>query len=120
MTPASANNQVQEVAERIGWLDRGPVIGAGLGGLAVAAGILMLFGEVSEASRATVLEGLNDSLFWLAGAMIGACTTIAALMLTALTLMPHLETRRLTPRFLYNLRLWSLLHYMLFEKTEKQ
>jgi hypothetical protein len=65
----------------------------------------MLFGEVSAASRATVLEGLNDSLFWLAGAMIGACATIAALMLTALTLMPHLETRRLTPRFLYNLRL---------------
>ena len=105
MTPDTADNQAKELAERIGWLDRGPVIGAGLCGLAVAAGILMLFGEVSAASRATVLEGLNDSLFWLAGAMIGACATIAALMLTALTLMPHLETRRLTPRFLYNHRL---------------
>ena len=41
----------------------------------------------------------------MAGALIGACATIAALMLTTMTLMPHLETRQLTPRFLYNLRL---------------
>jgi hypothetical protein len=101
-------DQSEELARRIGWRDRRPMVLAGLGALAVAAGILMLFGEVSAASRATVLEGLNDSLFWLAGAMIGACATIAALMLTTLTLMPHLETRRMTPRFLYNFRLTVL------------
>jgi hypothetical protein len=97
-------DRADEVAARIGWRDRRPVIATGLGGLGLAAGILTLFGEVSAASRATVLEGLNDSLFWLAGAMIGACTTIAALMLTTLTLVPHLETRRLSPRFLVNMR----------------
>src|SRR5215510_14447436 len=44
--PQAARNDVEEVSERIGWVDRGPVIGAGFCGLAVAAGILMLFGEV--------------------------------------------------------------------------
>jgi hypothetical protein len=97
-----------QIAQRIGWRDRWAVFVAGLVTLALAGGILALFGEVSAASRATVLEGLNASLFWLAGAMIGACATVAALMLTTLTLMPHLDTRRLTPRFLYNLRLTVL------------
>jgi hypothetical protein len=97
-------DRADEVAARTDWRDRRPVIATGLGGLGLAAVILTLFGEVSAASRATVLEGLNDSLFWLAGAMIGACTTIAALMLTTLTLVPHLETRRLSPRFLVNMR----------------
>ena len=94
-----------EIDDRIGWRDRKAVLAAGLVVLALAAGILGLFGAVSEASRSTVLEGLNESVFWLAGAAIGACATIAALMLTTLTLMPHLETRQLTPRFLYHLRL---------------
>jgi hypothetical protein len=73
--------------------------------LALASGILAVFSEVSAASRATVLEGLKDSVFWLAGAMIGGCATITALLLTTLSLMPHLETRGLGPRFLYNLKL---------------
>jgi hypothetical protein len=103
-TPMVTEDRADEVAARTDWRDRRPVIATGLGGLGLAAVILTLFGEVSAASRATVLEGLNDSLFWLAGAMIGACTTIAALMLTTLTLVPHLETRRLSPRFLVNMR----------------
>jgi hypothetical protein len=94
-----------EIDDRIGWRDRRAVLAAGVVVLVLAAGILALFGAVSEASRADVLEGLNDSVFWLAGATISACATIAALMLTTLTLMPHLETRQLTPRFLYHLRL---------------
>src|SRR5215218_5923803 len=94
-----------EVASRIRWRDRWTVFAAGLIVLALATGILAFFGEVSEASRATVLEGLNESIFWLAGAMIGGCATITALMLTTLSLMPHLETDRLSPRFLYNLQL---------------
>jgi hypothetical protein len=94
-----------EVASRIRWRDRWTVFAAGLVVLALATGILAFFGAVSEASRATVLEGLNDSVFWLAGAMIGGCATITALMLTTLSLMPHLETHRLSPRFLYNLQL---------------
>jgi hypothetical protein len=102
---AAAVDPEHEIADRIGWRDRWGVFSAGLVVLALAAGILTLFTEVAAASRATALEGLNDSLFWLAGAMLGACATIAALMLTTLTLMPHLETRQLTPRFLYNLRL---------------
>jgi hypothetical protein len=94
-----------EIASQIGWRDRWTVFAAGLVVLALATGILTFFGEVSAASRATVLEGLNDSVFWLAGAMIGACATITALLLTTLSLMPHLETHRLSPRFLYNLQL---------------
>ena len=94
-----------EIEDRLGWRDRKAVLAAGLVALALAAGILALFGAVAETSRATALEGLNQSVYWLAGATIGGCATIAALMLTTLTLMPHLETRRLTPRFLYHLRL---------------
>lgn len=101
----TATERDQALADQVGWHDRWTVFAAGLVVLILAVGLLMLFGEVSAASRATVLEGLNDSLFWLAGAMIGACATIAALMLTTLTLMPHLETRQLSPRFLFNLRL---------------
>ncbi len=102
---AVAADAGDQIADRLGWRDRRAVVAAGLVVLTAAAGILTLFGTVSEASRATVLEGLNESLFWLAGALIGACATIAALMLTTMTLMPHLETRQLTPRFIYNLRL---------------
>jgi hypothetical protein len=101
----AAQEREPEVANRIGWRDRWTVFAAGVVVLALAIGILAVFGEVSAASRATVLEGLNDSVFWLAGAMIGGCATITALMLTTLSLMPHLETHRLSPRFLYNLHL---------------
>jgi hypothetical protein len=37
--------------------------------------------------------------------VIGSASTIAALMLTTVGLMEHLDTRRLTPRFLFHLRL---------------
>ena len=105
MTMAVPRDHEHEIEDRVGWRDRRAVFAVGLVVLAAAAGLLTLFSAVSEASRSTVLEGLNDSVFWLAGTTIGACATIAALMLTTLTLMPHLETRQLTPRFLYNLRL---------------
>jgi hypothetical protein len=102
--PAAVEHEL-EMAEQIRWRDRWTIFAAGVVVLTLATGILALFGEVSEASRATVLEGLNDSLLWLAGALIGACATITALMLTTLSLMPHLETHRLSARFLYNLKL---------------
>jgi hypothetical protein len=52
-----------------------------------------------------VFASLSEAVFWLAASTIGACGTIAALMLTTVGLLEHLDTRRLTPRFLFHLRL---------------
>ena len=49
---------------------------------------------VAVTSRATALDGLNESVYRVVGAAIGGCATIAALMLSTLTPMPHLETRQ--------------------------
>jgi hypothetical protein len=71
----------------------------------IAGGLLAAFGDVSPYARPDVLAELTDSVFWLAAALIGAYGTIAALMLTTIGLLEHLETRRLTARFLFHLRL---------------
>jgi hypothetical protein len=82
-----------------------PVVAAAILALLLAGGLLAIFGGVSPYARPVVLAGLSESVFWLAAALIGACGTISALMLTTVGLMEHLETRRLTARFLFHLRL---------------
>jgi hypothetical protein len=82
-----------------------PIFGAAAVALLVAGGLLAVFGGVSPYARPDVLAGLTESVFWLAAALIGACGTIAALMLTTVGLLEHLETRRLTGRFLFHLHL---------------
>ena len=100
-----ANDVIRQRLSPREWL---PTLFAGLISLVVIIGLLYLFDGVSPHARAPVLEGLTNSIFWLSAATIGACATIAALMLTTVTLMEHLETRRMGPRFLFHLRLTVL------------
>jgi hypothetical protein len=86
-------------------VDWRPVVGAAVVALLLAGGLLATFGRVSPYAKPVALDHLTESVFWLAAALIGACGTIAALMLTTVGLLEHLETRRLTTRFLFHLRL---------------
>ncbi|MDP9473825.1 MAG: hypothetical protein M3Q71_24725 [Chloroflexota bacterium] len=108
MLPISRPEANDEIRERLSLREWWPTLIAGGLSLVVITGLLYLFDEVSPHARAPVLEGLTNSVFWLATAMIGSCATIAALMLTTLTLMEHLDTRRMGPRFLFHLRLTVL------------
>jgi hypothetical protein len=93
------------VGTALTWRDWQPVFGAAAVALVLAGGLLAAFEGVSPYARSVVLARLTTSVFWLAAALIGACGTIAALMLTTVGLLEHLETRRLTGRFLFHLRL---------------
>ena len=93
------------IAEALTWRDWGPVFAAALVALLLAGGLLAACGGVSPYARPVVLAGPTESVFWLAAALVGACGTIAAPMLTTVGLLEHLETRRLTARFLFHLRL---------------
>jgi hypothetical protein len=87
------------------WRDWRPVFGAAALALLLAASLLAVFAGVSPFARPVALAGLIESVYWLAAALIGACGTIAALMLSTVGLLEHLETQRLTGRFLFHLRL---------------
>lgn len=108
MLPISRPEANDVIRQRLSLREWWPTLIAGGLSLIVIAGLLYLFDGVSPLARGPVLEGLTNSVFWLATTMIGACATIAALMLTTLTLMEHLDTRRMGPRFLFHLRLTVL------------
>lgn len=97
-----------EIHGRLTWRDSRPTLVAA--GLAVGAALLLLagFASVSPTERPVALESLTNSIVWIAAALIGACSTIAALMLTTLSLMEQLETRRMGPSFVFHLRLTVL------------
>jgi hypothetical protein len=97
--------QEPPIAAGLSWRDWWPVGIAAILALLLAGGLVILFGSISPLQRDRALVGLADSVVWLAASVIGACGTIAALMLTTVGLMEHLETQRLTPRFLFHLRL---------------
>lgn len=105
MLPISPPSTAKGLHDRLDWVDWRPtLIAAALVTLLVAA-IVAGFGSVSAFERPQVLASLIDSIYWLGGAFIGACSTIAALTLTTLSLIEHLDTRRMGPRFLVHLRL---------------
>ena len=107
--PAKAKTRADDaIRERLGWRDMRASTVAGLVSLLVVGGLLYLFDGVSSDARSVVLDGLTNSIFWLAAALIGACATISALMLATISLMEHLDTRRLGPQFLFHLRLTML------------
>jgi hypothetical protein len=66
------------------------------------------FESVSAFERPVALASLTSSVLWIAAAIIGSCSTIAALMLTTVSLLERLETRRMQPRVLFHLRLTVL------------
>ena len=89
----------------LSWRDFVPIGIAAVVALLLGGGLLAVFGRVSPYDRPEVFDGLATVVYWLAASIIGACSTITALMLTTLGLLEHLETHRLTPRFLFHLRL---------------
>src|SRR6476620_1796133 len=89
----------------LGWRDWRPVLVAGVMALVLGGGLIAVFDGISPYERTVALEGLTSTVLWLAASLIGSCSTIAALMLTTVGLLEHLETDRLTPRFLFHLRL---------------
>ena len=95
MLPISRPDVNRRIHGRLTWRDRRPTLVAA--GLTTAAVLILIiaFGTVSPAERPDALASLTSSSYWPAAAANGACGTIAALMLTTLGLMKHLETRRM-------------------------
>lgn len=94
-----------ELDARLTWRDWRPVFLAAFVALLLGGALIVLFDHASPYQRDDALRALSNSVTWLAASVIGSCSTIAALMLTTVGLMEHLDTRRLTPRFLFHLRL---------------
>jgi hypothetical protein len=93
---------------RLTWRDWRPtLVAAGLSAGAVAI-LIVAFDSVSAFERPVALANLTTSVLWIAAALIGACGTIAALMLTTVSLLDRLETRQMPPRVLFHLRLTVL------------
>jgi hypothetical protein len=88
-----------------GWRAWWPMALAAL--LAAIAALLLIVAvdRASPAQRPVVLASLQESVHWLATALIAAGTTIAALMLATISLLDRLETRRMQPAALLHLRL---------------
>ena len=108
MLPLSRPKANEAIRQRLTWRDWQPTFAAAILS-ATAVGILIIaFDSVSAFERPAALESLTGSLYWIAAALIGSCGTIAALMLTTVSLMEHLDTRRMGPRFLFHLRLTVL------------
>lgn len=108
MLPISQPASNERINQALAWRDWLPTIVAAV--LAAGAVVLLLlaFESVSAFERPAAVESLAGTTYWIASATIGACSTIAALMLTTVSLMQHLETRRMGPHFLFHLRLTVL------------
>ena len=108
LLPAGQTDVDRTLLARLTWRDWRPtLVAAGLSAAAVAI-LIVGFDNVSAYERPVALASLTTSILWIAAALIGACGTIAALMLTAVSLLERLEMRRLPPRVLVHLRLTVL------------
>ena len=108
LLPVGQTDVDRTLLARLTWRDWRPtLVAAGLSAAAVAI-FLVAFESVSAFERPVVLASLTTSILFIASALIAACGTIAALMLTAVSLLDLLETRRLPPRMLVHLRLTLL------------
>jgi len=108
LLPVGQTEVDRTLLARLTWRDWRPtLVAAGLSAGAVAI-LIVAFDSVSAFERPVALASLTTSILWIAAALIGACGTIAALMLTALSLLDRLEMRRLPPRVLVHLRLTVL------------
>jgi amino acid transporter len=108
LLPISRSDLHDELRGRLTWRDRQPTFFAALLTALAVVILIIAFDSVSSFERVVALRSLTSSILWIAAALIGACGTIAALMLTTVSLMEHLDTRRMGPRFLYHLRLTVL------------
>src|SRR5215213_6086887 len=94
--------------EHLTWRDWRPTLVAAVLSAGVVVILLVAFESVSAFERPVALASLSNSVLWIATALIGSCSTIAALMLTTISLLERLETRRMQPRVLFHLRLTVL------------
>jgi hypothetical protein len=97
-----------EQPQWVRWADWRPTIAAAVLSAGAVAILIVAFESVSTFERPVALESLSSSVLWIAAALIGSCSTIAALMLTTVSLLERLETRRMQPRVLFHLRLTVL------------
>jgi hypothetical protein len=79
------------------------MVAAVLSGGAVAL-LLIAFESVSPFERPVALASLTTSVLWIAAALIGSCSTIAALILATISLLERLETRQMQPGVFFHLR----------------
>jgi MFS family permease len=108
LLPIGGPHDNREIRDRLTWSDRRPTLVAAILSAAAVAILLVAFESVSAFERPIALANLTNSVLWMAAALIGACGTIAALMLTTVSLFERLETRQMQPRVLYHLRLTVL------------
>jgi len=94
--------------EHLTWRDWRPTLVAAVLSAGAVAILIAGFDSVSAFERPVTLASLSNSVLWIAAALIGSCSTIAALMLTTVSLLERLETRRMPPRVLFHLRLTVL------------
>jgi len=106
--PISRPDADREIRGRLSWQDWRPTIVAAVLTLLGLVVLATAFASVAPSERRVALASLSTTIFWMSAAMIGACGTIAALMLTTVSLMEHLDTRRMGPRFLMHMRLTVL------------
>ena len=108
LLPISQPDLHQQLQGRLGWRDWRPTFFAAVLAAGAVVILIVAFDSVSAFERAVALQSLTSSVYWIAAGSIGACGTIAALMLTTVSLMEHLDTRRMGPRFLFHMRLTVL------------
>jgi hypothetical protein len=94
--------------QRLTWRDWRPTLVAAILSAGAVAILIIAFDSVSAGERPVALASLTTSVLWIAAALIGACGTIAALLLTTISLLERLETRQMPPRVLFHLRLTVL------------
>ena len=87
------------------WRAWRPTIGAAALAALAALILVVAVDRAAPGERPVVLASLQESARWLATALIGAGSTIAALMLATISLLDRLETRRMRPAVLTHLRL---------------
>jgi hypothetical protein len=108
--PPTGRSAGPRPAEPNGWQWEAwrPTLFAALLSAGAVALLIVAFESVSAYERPVVTASLSESVLWIAAALIGSCSTIAALTLTTISLMERLETRRLPPRLLFHIRLTVL------------
>jgi len=103
--PSERPRDEPERPESIHWADWGPTIAAAVLSAGAVAILIVGFESVSAFERPVALQSLSNSVLWIAAALIGSSSTIAALMLTTVSLLERLERRQMQRRLLFHLRL---------------
>jgi MFS family permease len=108
LLPGAEAETERALRDRLTRSDWRPTLVAAVLSAAAVAVLIVAFENVSAFERPVALASLTSSVLWIAAALIGSCSTIAALMLTTISLLGRLETKQMPPRVLFHLRLTVL------------